>query len=92
MPTVPIAWGIILVSFVPLLPPELVEYASQQESTHREWMFYLAYGACVGQFSSYLHDRLSGLLQMKNPPPADEWKLTAKPEEEPKQEELKPNP
>jgi hypothetical protein len=67
----------IIVFIVPLLPPELVKYAEEQseDSDVREWLYYLAYGALVGQFSSYLHDRIMGLLEMRGPkalPPSDD--------------------
>lgn len=71
MPLVPLVWGMILVFLAPLLPDELVKYATTvaHGKPVREWLYYLAYGACVGQFSSYLHDRVTGLLQLKSPAP-----------------------
>ena len=67
MPAVPLLWGMVIVFIVPLLPPELIKYAEEnsENSDLREWLYYLAYGALVGQFSSYLHDRVMGLLKMR---------------------------
>lgn len=69
MPLVPIILGMVLVFVVPILPADLVRYAENQALLNKDpeldWTYYLAYGAIVGQFSSYLHDRVWGLLQMR---------------------------
>lgn len=69
LPLFPILLGMLLVFVAPILPADLVRYAENQALLNKDpeldWTYYLAYGAIVGQFSSYLHDRVAGLLEMK---------------------------
>ena len=63
LPLTPIVLGALGAVLVPLLPPVLVQYLTDQRIHGAQyWMSLAAYGGAVGQFSDYVWHRFSGVF------------------------------
>lgn len=64
LPVLPLAIGSLVCMVIPMRPPLIEEYAAASGSA---WAVYAAFGACIGQFADYLHQRIEGILKLKSP-------------------------
>jgi hypothetical protein len=64
IPLIPILLGVLSGVLVPLRPDYLVAYLKTQEISS-PMMVYAAYGASIGTFADYIHQRIAGMLKIK---------------------------
>lgn len=75
IPLVPLILGSLAAVIFPLHPEALVKYI-KADGIADPWLVYACYGGAIGTFADYIHQRISGMLEIKNahsdsePPPA----------------------
>lgn len=62
-PLVPLVVGSIVCVLIPIHPQQIKDYAAG--SGVNKNLFFMAYGAALGQFADYLHHRIRGILKVK---------------------------
>lgn len=67
MPLAPITIGAVMAMVFPFRPEQLDKWADIELANGDNPIFiYIFYGACVGQFADYLHQKLNNVLKSKN--------------------------